>query len=65
LRLCPSFNAFLLVEEKERGDDPNDVAAVDALLTGEALVCWADARDDEAALGDLLLFPAAAGEVSI
>jgi hypothetical protein len=54
-----------LVEEKERGDDPNDVAAVDALLTGEALVCWADARDDEAALGDLLLFPAAAGEVSI
>jgi len=39
LRLCPSFNAYLLAEEKERGEDPKDVAAVDALLTGEALMC--------------------------
>ena len=65
MRLCPSFNAYLLAEEKERGEDPNDVAAVDALLTGEALVCWADAGDDEAALGDLLKFPTATGEVSM
>jgi hypothetical protein len=38
LRLWPSFAAYLFTEENERGDEPKEVAAVDAVLTGEALV---------------------------
>lgn len=34
----PSSTSNLLADENERGDDPNEVAAVDAVLIGDALV---------------------------
>lgn len=62
LRLCPSFAPYLLVEENDRGEDPNDVAVVDALLTGEALVSSEDACPDELIL---LGLPIVIGVVSM
>lgn len=65
MRLWPSFAPSLLADENDRGDEPNDVAAVDALLTGEALVSCVDVWRDEAALGHLLALPIVIGVVSM
>jgi hypothetical protein len=65
LRLWPSFAAYLFAEENERGDEPKEVAAVEALLMGEALVSCPDVCPDEATLGHLLALPIAFGVVSM
>ena len=44
-----------MVDEIDRGDDPTEVAAVDAVLMGEALVLWVDAGEDAELSGDTRL----------